>query len=129
MVERHLAKMNVASWNLVFRSNKKESIQRIGSFFVLHGDEMRTSRVRRSNTSAASGGCICEVRSTNNLLGTARSGQQIGERTVSRLPLQQKRTNPNGLVLFLFLYEDEMRTSRRAMIYHCRKFSIYIRRG
>ena len=66
--------------------------QPIGLVFLFYElrDEMRTSRVRRSSRKRASAFAVCEVRSTNNLLGTARSGQQIGERTVSRLPLQQK---------------------------------------
>ncbi|MBO5908306.1 MAG: hypothetical protein J6Q67_00750 [Clostridia bacterium] len=41
-------------------------------------------KVRRSSRKTALGFANCEVGSTNNMSGTARSGRQIGERTVSR---------------------------------------------
>ena len=95
MVERHLAKVNVASSNLVFRSKKAPT--KVGVFLAKR--EMRTSRVRRSSPKAAIGFWDCGVGSTKFLPDTARSRRKKRERTVPSLPLQKAPT----LLVFFFM--------------------------
>ena len=103
-VERHLAKVKVASSSLVIRSINKERRSLVLLLFLFFGCGIRDSK-RPLRSKEQSGGLF---------VGRVRVGERKSEPSESRNPLHNKRRRSLVLLLFLF-FGCGIRDSKRPL--------------